>query len=148
MCSKRIYLCERLRYSWKLNRIFRIMSFFKHMGDYLTWDLYAKFQRSGLECSRVISERSLDSTGSFAGKTRTAYCENPCAVLVYNSPKSMMLRDLVLSSTVILNQEPRYIMVNLSFFGGSELVKEEVSSFFFETKKEIRSRWRWIVDWI
>ena len=52
------------------------------MRDFLKWDLDAKFQRSELKRSRVISERSLVSTGSFAGKTRTAYCENPCHLRV------------------------------------------------------------------
>ena len=38
------------------------------MRDYLKWNLYTTFQRSGLKRSRVISERRLVSTGSFAGK--------------------------------------------------------------------------------
>ena len=87
-----------LRWYWRLNRIFRIMTFFKHMRDYLKWDLYAKFQRSRLKRSRVINERSLVSTGSFAEKTWTAYCKNLCVVFVCNSPKSTMLRDLSICS--------------------------------------------------
>ena len=50
------------------------------------------------EAFQVISERSLVSTGSFAEKTRTAYCENLCVVFIYNSLKSSMLRDLSICS--------------------------------------------------
>ena len=46
------------------------------MRDYIKWNLYTKFQRSGLKRSREISEKSLVSTVSFAGKTRTVCCEN------------------------------------------------------------------------
>ena len=82
------------------------MTFFKHMGDYLKWDMYAKFQRSRLKRSRVISERSLVSTGSFAEKNTDCLLRKSLCCLRVQFPKEYDVERSVNSALFYVKDVP------------------------------------------
>ena len=94
-----------LRCYWRLNRIFWIMAFFKHMGAYLKWDVYAKFQRSGLKRSQVISERSFVSTGSLPEKNTDCLLRKSFCCLRVQFPKEYDVERSVNSALFYVKDE-------------------------------------------
>ena len=67
--------------------------------------LYAKFQRSGLKRSRVISERSLVSTGSFAEKNTDCLLRKSLCCLRVQFPKEYDVERSVNSALVYVKDE-------------------------------------------